>query len=88
MDEKAFGPLGNDDLDLLHIRRAETAVKDAHAVALVTEWPEFKELDWARVKGLMKTPILVDARNCLDPEAMTKLGFLYQGIGRSLPRKP
>jgi UDPglucose 6-dehydrogenase len=67
---------------------AYEASQDAHALAVVTEWPEFRDLDWAKIKGLMKTPILVDARNCLDPEAMTALGFLYQGIGRPLPGKP
>jgi UDPglucose 6-dehydrogenase len=83
--EKARQILG----DTIHYAGdAYEAVKDAHAVTLVTEWPEFKELDWAKVKSLMKTPILVDARNCLDPEAMTALGFLYQGIGRPLPGKP
>jgi UDPglucose 6-dehydrogenase len=71
-----------------YAKDAYQAAQDAHAVALVTEWPEFRELDWAKIKKLVKTPILVDARNCLDPEAMTSLGFLYQGIGRPLPRKP
>ncbi len=83
--EKARQVLGN---TIQYLPNAYEAAKDAHAVAIVTEWPEFKGLDWTKIKGLMKTPILVDARNCLDPEAMTGLGFLYQGIGRSLPRKP
>jgi len=83
--EKAKQVLGE---AIQYASNAYDAVKDAHAVVVVTEWPEFKQLDWAKIKGLMKTPILVDARNCLDPDSMTKLGFLYQGIGRPLPRKP
>ncbi len=83
--EKAKEVLGE---AIQYASNAYEAVKDAHAVVVVTEWPEFKELDWAKIKGLMKTPILVDARNCLDRDSMTKLGFLYQGIGRPLPRKP
>jgi UDPglucose 6-dehydrogenase len=83
--EKAKQVLGE---AIQYASNAYDAVKDAHAVVVVTEWPEFKQLDWAKIKGLMKTPILVDARNCLDRDSMTKLGFLYQGIGRPLPRKP
>jgi len=83
--EKAKQVLGE---AIQYASNAYEAVRNAHAVVVVTEWPEFKELDWAKIKGLMKTPILVDARNCLDRDSMTKLGFLYQGIGRPLPRKP
>jgi len=83
--EKAKQVLGE---AIQYASNAYEAVRNAHAVVVVTEWPEFKQLDWAKIKGLMKTPILVDARNCLDPDSMTKLGFLYQGIGRPLPRKP
>jgi UDPglucose 6-dehydrogenase len=50
---------------------------------LVTEWPEFAELDWAgEVKPRMRTPLVVDGRNLLDPEAMRAAGFTYEGIGR------
>jgi len=83
--EKAKQVLGE---AIQYASNAYEAVRNAHAVVVVTEWPEFKQLDWAKIKGLMKTPILVDARNCLDRDSMTKLGFLYQGIGRPLPRKP
>jgi UDPglucose 6-dehydrogenase len=50
---------------------------------LVTEWAEFKELDWAAdVKQAMKTPLVVDGRNFLDREAMIAAGFEYEGVGR------
>ncbi len=59
------------------------AVADADAVVLVTEWPEFRELDWAgEVKGRMRTPLVVDGRNFLDREALAAAGFSYEGIGR------
>ena len=50
---------------------------------LVTEWPEFRELDWAgEVKDRMAQPIVVDGRNFLDREALREAGFTYEGIGR------
>jgi UDPglucose 6-dehydrogenase len=59
------------------------AVDGADAVVLVTEWPEFRELDWgAEVKARMKTPLVVDGRNFLDREALRAAGFTYEGIGR------
>ena len=62
---------------------ALTAVDGADAVVLVTEWPEFRELDWAgEVKQRMRTPLVVDGRNFLDREALQQGGFTYEGIGR------
>lgn len=49
---------------------------------IVTEWDEFKELDFGRVKKLLKRPLVIDARNIYEPEGMKKLGFSYIGIGR------
>ena len=55
----------------------------ADAAVLVTEWPEFAELDWAGdVKGRMRTPLVVDGRNFLDRGALLEAGFTYEGIGR------
>ncbi len=59
------------------------AVDGADAVVLVTEWPEFRELDWAgEVKRRMRAPIVIDGRNFLDREALLEAGFTYEGIGR------
>jgi UDPglucose 6-dehydrogenase len=59
------------------------AIDGADAVVLVTEWPEFGELDWAgEVKARMNTPIVVDGRNFLDRDALVAAGFTYEGIGR------
>lgn len=55
----------------------------AQALALMTEWPEFIEVDWEDVARVMKAPrFLFDGRNALDPNLMCSLGFEYQGVGR------
>ncbi len=56
--------------------------READCLVLVTEWKEFKELDFARIKKLMRQPVLVDGRNLYDPGKMKKLGFRYVGMGR------
>ena len=52
------------------------------AVVLMTEWNEFKQLDLRRLKNVMKSPIMVDARNVYEPDQMADMGFSYRGIGR------
>jgi len=54
----------------------------ADAVLIVTEWSEFKMLDWKRVRDLMVQPLVVDGRNLLDGNKMAALGFEYQGVGK------
>lgn len=49
---------------------------------IITEWDEFKELDFLKVKKLLKRPVIIDGRNIYEPKAMEKLGFIYVGIGR------
>ena len=61
---------------------AEHALEGADAAILVTEWPEFAELDWAAMAGSMLTPLIVDGRNFLDPAQVRAAGFAYEGIGR------
>ncbi len=61
---------------------AAHALEGADAAILVTEWPEFAELDWAAMAQAMTTPLLVDGRNYLDPETLRAAGFAYEGIGR------
>jgi UDP-glucose 6-dehydrogenase len=59
------------------------ALDGADGAVLVTEWPEFAELDWENdVKKLMKKPLLVDGRNFLDRDTLTAAGFTYEGVGR------
>jgi UDPglucose 6-dehydrogenase len=49
---------------------------------LVTEWNEFKQLDMARVRSLMRQPVLIDGRNIYDPKRIVEMGFTYRGMGR------
>jgi UDPglucose 6-dehydrogenase len=59
-----------------------TAAEGAHAVAVLTEWDEFKTYDWQRIYNSMQKPAFVfDGRNILDPEVLEKIGFVYKGIG-------
>jgi len=64
------------------LKDAYQVAAGADAVVLVTEWNEFRQLDMARVKQLMRHPVVVDGRNIYDPVAMRNLGFTYRGIGR------
>jgi UDPglucose 6-dehydrogenase len=58
------------------------ALDGADAAVLVTEWPEFAQLDWADVAKRMGNPLLVDGRNYLDPETVRAAGITYESIGR------
>jgi len=58
------------------------ALDGADAAILVTEWPEFAELDWSDAAKRMANPLLIDGRNFLDPERLRAAGFTYEGIGR------
>jgi UDPglucose 6-dehydrogenase len=61
---------------------AYDACKNAHAIAILTEWDEFKTYDWQKIYDNMLKPAFVfDGRNILDKEALEKIGFVYQGIG-------
>ena len=52
------------------------------ALLVVTEWEEFRTLDWERIHRLMARPLLLDGRNLLDPELMARKGFEYYSFGR------
>jgi UDPglucose 6-dehydrogenase len=58
------------------------AIEGADALLLLTEWNEFRWLDFSRVKDTMAEPVVVDARNFLDPHRLRQLGFTYEGVGR------
>ncbi|HEX8101050.1 MAG TPA: UDP-glucose/GDP-mannose dehydrogenase family protein [Solirubrobacteraceae bacterium] len=60
----------------------EAAIDGADAVVLVTEWPEFGELDLQAVAASMRGTLVVDGRNFLDPERVREAGLTYEGIGR------
>src|SRR5437763_7377242 len=62
---------------------ALAAAQGADAVVVVTEWAEIRDLDWAHVRGVMHSALVIDGRNLLDPQIMRRLGFVYEGIGRA-----
>ena len=59
------------------------ALKGADALAIITEWNEFRRPDFERMKSLMKHPVIFDGRNIYDPKLMKEKGFTYFGIGRN-----
>jgi len=61
---------------------AEEALEGADAAVLVTEWPQFADLDWVSLRERMAKPLVVDGRNFLDAERLRQAGFAYEGIGR------
>ncbi len=61
---------------------AYEAAQGADAIALITEWNEFKFLNLERLRGLMRRPLIFDGRNLYEPERMRRLGFEYYSIGR------
>jgi UDPglucose 6-dehydrogenase len=58
------------------------ALKGADALAIVTEWNEFRTPDFARMKKLMRSPVIFDGRNIYNQDELRKLGFTYHGMGR------
>jgi UDPglucose 6-dehydrogenase len=58
------------------------ALEGSDAAVLVTEWPEFLEIDWAGAAERMTRPLVIDGRNFLDAEQLRSAGFAYEGIGR------
>jgi UDPglucose 6-dehydrogenase len=62
--------------------RAYEAVTGADALVVVTEWNEFREPDFARIRSLMRHPAIFDGRNIYDPKVLRDAGFHYEGIGR------
>lgn len=67
---------------LVYCKSAYDAAKGADCIVLATQWKEFSELDFLKIKNLLKRPLLIDARNFFEPDKLLKLGFSYVGIGR------
>ncbi len=87
---KAYDPAGMEEAKKLlpgveWCADAYAAIDGADAIVLVTEWNEFRSLDLARVKSLMKRPVMVDLRNVYEPGTMAEAGFIYKSIGRTDP---
>ena len=81
----AWDPIADGRAHLHGVQIAESALDafdDVDAAVVVTEWPEIRDLDWGAAGARMRTRVVVDGRNLLDPEGMRRLGFVYEGIGR------
>jgi len=84
----AYDPVASDNAGALlppevqYVDDPFEAVRGADLLLVLTEWDQFKWLDWRRVKDLMKRAVVYDTRNCLDPQNLRRLGFVYQGVGR------
>ncbi|MCC6495781.1 MAG: UDP-glucose/GDP-mannose dehydrogenase family protein [Propionibacteriaceae bacterium] len=68
---------------LAYTEDLETALSGAHAVVLVTEWAQYRQLDPEWAARLVRRPLIIDGRNCLDPAAWRAAGWTYRGMGRS-----
>jgi UDPglucose 6-dehydrogenase len=82
---RAYDPVVDASVPLDGVERATgpmEAVEGADALILLTEWNEFRWLDFSRVRDVMAHPIVVDARNFLDPHLLRQLGYTYEGVGR------
>jgi UDPglucose 6-dehydrogenase len=84
---RAFDPEGMNEAKsmlpgVVFCENAYDTMQGADALAVITEWNEFRALDMVRVKSLLKTPIVVDLRNIYSPEEMAAAGFQYSSIGR------
>jgi UDPglucose 6-dehydrogenase len=84
---RAFDPEGIAEAkklmpDLTYCRDAYDCMTGADALVLITEWNEFRALDLARAKSLLRQPILIDLRNVYNPAEMAEAGFRYSSVGR------
>jgi UDPglucose 6-dehydrogenase len=82
----AWDPVADGKAHLNGVQIAGSALEaldGADAAVIVTEWPELRELDWAEAAARMRNRLVVDGRNMLDPDALRRHGFEYEGIGRA-----
>jgi UDPglucose 6-dehydrogenase len=68
--------------NIRYVDSAYAAAENADALLVLTEWEEFKSVDFARVRELLRYPIMIDGRNLFDPETMREHGFMYLSVGR------
>ncbi|MNR82138.1 UDP-glucose 6-dehydrogenase TuaD [compost metagenome] len=86
---KAYDPIAmphcreqHPDLDVVYAESVDELAVGCDALVLMTEWDEFKAMDLMVVRGLVRTPVFLDARNALSPTACQGYGFHYVGVGR------
>jgi UDPglucose 6-dehydrogenase len=81
---RAFDPTVKRELDGIEVcADPYAACAGAALLVVLTEWDEFRWVDFAKVRDALAQPVVVDARNLLDPAALRRLGFTYEGVGRS-----
>jgi len=68
------------DLALTCCENPEEVARDSDAIVLVTEWPQYREMDWESLAKLMRTAVVLDGRQVLDPARMARAGFKYLGM--------
>ena len=89
---KAYDPEANTSFaefypQITYCKTWEEAVKDTDAVAVMTEWNEFRTMDANTLKNLMKSPIILDTRNILSRKELQKNGFSFDNVGRPMETK-
>ena len=81
-DPKAMQKAKSELSGVIFCKDAYDAVKGSDCLLLLTEWPEFNEMDWAKIKKIMRYAFIVDGRNMYEPDVLKKAGFKYVGVGR------
>ena len=89
---KAYDPEANTNFSefypqITYCKNWEETVKDTDAVAVMTEWNEFRTMDAKTLKNLMKSPIILDTRNILSRKELQKNGFSFDNVGRPMETK-
>jgi UDPglucose 6-dehydrogenase len=85
---RAYDPIGMEQAkgvisDVIFCDDAYSCAKGAAALVIVTEWEQFRALDFDRLKTIMAQPVLVDLRNVYRPDEISRRGFTYEGVGRA-----
>jgi UDPglucose 6-dehydrogenase len=87
---RAFDPAGMKEArkllkNIYYAKDAYDAASGAHGLVIITEWNQFRNLNWKLMAELLKEPVVVDLRNIYEPKKMQALGFRYTCVGRQNP---
>jgi UDPglucose 6-dehydrogenase len=89
---RAYDPIGMEQAksnltNVTFCNDAYSCAEGASALVIVTEWEQFRALDFKRLKTIMAQPVLVDLRNVYRPDEIARHGFVYESIGRASSAK-